>query len=184
MPLWTRCQILLCRVPCALHTVVALASLTVCSLAVLMHVLCISPLVLSCAVAPQWRRLYDIALEDPADSEGGGGESGGDSEGGGGGGGTGPCLFEAQCVSILAHAAATAAVTTAVARNFPKNGRYIVRVCNLRSVDASEVVQGALGDCWLAAALSIVTQQPLLLHALFAAADIRAGGTVSCIHAL
>ena len=35
--------------------------------------------------------------------------------------------------------------------------------------------QGALGDCWLAAALSIVTQQPLLLHALFAAADIRAG---------
>jgi hypothetical protein len=135
-------------------------------------------------VAPQWRRLYDIALEDPADSEGGGGESGGDSEGGGGGGGTGPCLFEAQCVSILAHAAATAAVTTAVARNFTKNGRYIVRVCNLRSVDASEVVQGALGDCWLAAALSIVTQQPLLLHALFAAADIRAGGTVSCIHAL
>ena len=57
-----------------------------------------------------------------------------------------------------------------------------VCLCNLRSVDASEVVQGALGDCWLAAALSIVTQQPLLLHALFAAADIRAGGTVSCMH--
>ena len=84
-----------------------------------MHVLCISPLVLSCAVAPQWRRLYDIALEEPklSSSEGGGGESGGDSEGGGGGGGTGPCLFEAQCVSILAPSAA-AATTTAVARNF------------------------------------------------------------------
>eukprot|EP01046_Picozoa_sp_COSAG06_P058931 COSAG06_NODE_12015_length_1435_cov_1.717066_1_plen_105_part_10 len=63
---------------------------------------------------------------------------------------------------------------------FLKNCRCIVCVCNLCSVDASEVVQGALGDCWLAAALSIVTQQPLLLHALFAAADIRAGGTVSC----
>lgn len=75
------------------------------------------------SVAPQWRRLYDIALEGPVDA---------------GSSGVGPCLFEAN-------------------------------------VDASEVVQGALGDCWLAAALSIVTQQPLLLHALFAAADIRAG---------
>eukprot|EP01043_Picozoa_sp_COSAG02_P011523 COSAG02_NODE_424_length_22575_cov_79.088361_19_plen_1122_part_00 len=75
------------------------------------------------SVAPQWRRLYDIALEAPADA---------------GSSSVGPCLFEAN-------------------------------------VDASEVVQGALGDCWLAAALSIVTQQPLLLHALFAAADIRAG---------
>lgn len=75
------------------------------------------------SIAPQWRRLYDIAMEGPADA---------------GSSPVGPCLFEAN-------------------------------------VDASEVVQGALGDCWLAAALSIVTQQPLLLHALFAAADIRAG---------
>ena len=79
------------------------------------------------SIAPQWRRLYDIALEGPGDA---------------GSSAVGPCLFEAN-------------------------------------VDASEVVQGALGDCWLAAALSIVTQQPLLLHSLFAAADIRAGGTLS-----
>ena len=68
------------------------------------------------AVAPRWRRLYDIASAD----------------------GGRPVLFE-------------------------------------ESVDASEVEQGLLGDCWLAAALSIVTQQPLLLHALFAGADVRAG---------
>jgi hypothetical protein len=83
-------------------------------------------------LAPQWRRLYDLALIAA------GGDRDDDDDGAQSRGASAPVLFE-------------------------------------RHVDASDAVQGALGDCWLISALSIVTQQPLLLHSLFAAADLRSG---------